>query len=156
MIPALIQPPNPCPWPILPPGIHEADLDEIRQRFATTPHRKRLFRGFVQALHVLAGAGCSVVYLNGSFTTGKPHPNDFDACWDHNGVDPSLLDPVLLDFDNKRANQKAKYGGELFLACSWADPQTQFLDYFQKEKHTDEDKGIIKIDITYLATGNSP
>jgi len=33
---------------------------------------------------------------------------DFDACWEAGGVDPAVLDPVLLDFSALRAAQKAK------------------------------------------------
>jgi hypothetical protein len=46
-------------------------------------------------------------------------PNDFDACWAMAGVDFDLLDrldPVLLDWSNRRAAQKAKFGDELFIA----------------------------------------
>ncbi len=52
----------------------------------------------------------------------------FDVCWKDDNVDLELLlelDLVLLDFSNKRANQKAKYGGELFLASAIADAQGQ-------------------------------
>ena len=47
----------------------------------------------------LKNAGCLTVYLNGSFVTNKEVPNDFDACWEEDGVDPAVLDPVLLTFD---------------------------------------------------------
>jgi hypothetical protein len=108
MIPELIDLGLPCPWAVLPPGIHDTTLAEVEARFATTPHRKRLFDGFLRMVQALEAAGCRYVYLNGSFVTAKPHPGDYDGCWDHAGVDPSKLDPVLLDFDSKRAAQKSK------------------------------------------------
>ena len=71
---------------------------------------------FRAALENLKSAGCRTVYLDGSFVTIKVIPNDYDACWDEDGVDPVLLDPVLLIFDAGRVAQKAKYMGELFPA----------------------------------------
>src|SRR3546814_2730258 len=108
MIPDLIELASPCPWAVLPPGIHDTSLAEVEARFATTPHRKWLFDGFVRMAQALAAAGCQYVYLDGSFVTAKPHPGDFDGCWDHVGVDPAKLDPVFLDFSKKREAQKAK------------------------------------------------
>jgi len=148
MIPSLIDIGNPAPWRVLPPGIHVATLDEIEKTYCYTPHRTRLFRGFCQATKNLENAGCRVIYLDGSFTTEKDHPEDFDACWDLAGVDPYKLDPTLLDFTYKRAAQKAKYGGELFIANFDAAPGIIFLDFFQIEKYTGKNKGILMINLT--------
>ena len=63
--------------------------------------------GLRAALENLRDAGCQTAYTNGSFVTDKEHPNDYDACWEEGGVDPNLLDPVLLNFDLGRATQKA-------------------------------------------------
>jgi hypothetical protein len=47
MIPDLIELGPQSPWAVLPPGIHDATLEEVGLRFATTPHRKWLFDGFI-------------------------------------------------------------------------------------------------------------
>jgi hypothetical protein len=62
------------------------------------------------------GAGCKAVFLDGSFVTATAQPGEFGACWDMNGVNPDRLDAVLVEFDNGRALQKARFGGELFPA----------------------------------------
>ncbi len=147
MIPDLIDIGNPAPYPVLPPGIHPATFEEIKHTFAYTPHRRALFDGFCRASDVLQNAGCQLVYLDGSFTTGKTHPDDFDACWDFMNVDPHKLDPVLLDFNNKRAAQKAKYGGELFISASPAAHGIQFLDFFQKDRFSGKMKGILSVQL---------
>jgi hypothetical protein len=55
---------------------------------------------------------------------------------------------VLLDFSNRRAAQKAKYGGELFTAELRAEPGgTRFIDYFQRDRTAGARKGIIAIDL---------
>ncbi len=65
---------------------------------------------------------------------------------------PCLLDPVLLDFSNQRAAQKAKYGGELFPAEAAAEPGgMRFVDYFQRDRVTGAAKGIVAIDLGALA-----
>ena len=143
MIPEFINIGASAPWPVLPPGIHDATLKEVEARFATTPHRVWLFGGFVRAVEALRRAGCLAIFLDGSFITAKPHPDDFDGLWDLNGVDPDELDPVLLDFTNMRAAQKAKYFGEMFLMQ--LPHQPGLLPFFQKEKFSDEPKGIVRI-----------
>jgi hypothetical protein len=135
----------------LPPGIHEAAWDEVAARYGYTPHRLRLLAGLKAALDALRAAGCRRAYVDGSFVTSKTQPADFDACWESTDVDPDLLDPVLLTFDDHRSAQKAKYGGELFAADWAADPLgTTFLAFFQHERGTNRPKGIISIDLEAL------
>ncbi len=55
----------------LPPGIHWTEWHHVEQRFGMTPHRRRLLKGLLRALQNLRGAGCSVVYLDGSFVTAR-------------------------------------------------------------------------------------
>jgi hypothetical protein len=136
----------------LPEGIHEASWEEIVDRYGTTDRRRELLEGLQQALESLRGAGCRRLYIDGSFVTAKDEPADFDACWEAAGVDPDLLDPVLLTFANRRAAQKERFGGELFPADWEADPHgTRFLDYFQQDSVTGERKGIVALDLEELS-----
>lgn len=150
MIPPLIDLGSPAPWPVLPPGVFDANLAEVSAAFATTPHRAALFGGFVQVTDALRAVGCSVVYVDGSFTTGKPHPDDFDGCWDHHGMDLARLDPVLLDFSGRREAQKRKFRGEMFPAYAQNGPGGTFLDFFQVEKFSGRPKGIIRVSLAAL------
>jgi Family of unknown function (DUF6932) len=132
----------------LPPGVHAATWDEIVSRFGWNVERKRLLDGLRRAFESLQAAGCGLAYLDGSFVTEKDIPGDFDGCWEAQGVDPAALDPVLLDFSNRRAAQKAKFGGELFIASGAASQAgTRFVDFFQQDKTTGEAKGILSIDL---------
>jgi hypothetical protein len=94
----------------------------------------------------LRAAGCKALYVDGSFVTSKERPNDFDACWSGFDVDGDLLDPVLLEFSDNRAAQKAKFGGELFPA-EWVEGGSgkSFLEFFQAERETERPKGIVGI-----------
>jgi hypothetical protein len=133
-------------WKALPPGIHDATLEEIRSYFATNERRKELFQGLPSACKSLWSAGCSNIYLDGSFVTEKTIPGDYDICWDPTNVDPNILDPVLLDTTVAgRFKQKLKYGGEFLPSSAKADRLYTFLEYFQHDKDTKMDKGIIRI-----------
>ncbi len=100
------------------------------------------------AMESLRRAGCRTVYSDGSFVTSKEIPNDFDACWEEAGVEPEVLDPVLLRFDVGRAEQKARYLRELFPASIGATVSgTSFRDFFQTDRVTDRAKGIVAVDL---------
>ena len=137
----------------LPSGIHWATWNEVVGRFGGTAHRDRLLNGLLSAMRALGAAGCQTVFLDGSFVTSKQAPNDFDACWDIEGVDPLLLDPALLDFTGHRAAQKAKYLGELFPAqFKESGSGSPFFEFFQTDRHTGNRKGIVAIDLAALTT----
>ena len=135
---------------LLPSGIHAATWEELVARFGWTPHRLTLLAGLKAALNALRLAGCRRAYIDGSFVTAKEEPGDFDGCWETDGVDPALLDPVLVTFDPYRRVQKAKYGGELFFADAPADPAgTAFIDFFQRDR-SGHPKGIVALDLGAL------
>lgn len=133
---------------LLPQGIHNALWQEFAERFGTTPYRRTLLSGLQRALQALRIAGCRTVYVDGSFVTTKEVPGDFDCCYDITGMDPKLLymiDPAFFEQKNKRAAQKATYGGELFPAQG---PQLlAWLDFFQTNKDTGARKGVVAIDL---------
>lgn len=136
------------PWHVLPPGIHPATLEEVAEAFATNQRRRELYAGLVDGAARLKRAGCGTVYLDGSYVTGKPRPNDFDACWDPQGVDPARLDRLFLDFRNGRAAQKRAFKGEFFpssMVC--VDVGRSFVDFFQLDRFTGKKKGMISISL---------
>jgi hypothetical protein len=133
---------------LLPPGIHRATLDEIETRLATTPRRRKLMAGLREALHNLKLAGVARVYINGSFVTSKPNPNDIDGCWDATRrVDASRIDPVLLDFTNSRSAMRTRYGVDFFVADAVERSSgVPFVAFFQRTVDGDM-KGILLVDL---------
>jgi len=129
-----------APWKVLPPGVHDATLEEVKTRFAASAHRKHLFSGFKNGVMALCKAGCRKIFI-----TEKPIPADFDVCWDDGGVDPAKLDPVFRDFKNNRKKQKDRFYGEFFPIDCVADGKHFFFDFFQIDKYTGNTKGIICI-----------
>ncbi len=139
---------------LLPVGLHEpASWHELEEAFGFNVHRRRLLAGLKDACYRLMAAGCKTVYLNGSFVTSKELPEDTDVCWDDDGVDFDALQrdsPVFLDFSNKRAAQKAQFGGEFFPASAVADESGRtFLEFFQQDRDGNP-KGIVKLDLERL------
>jgi hypothetical protein len=134
----------------LPEGIHWASWQEFSERFGTSDHRRKLLFGLSNALSVLKAAGCQAVYIDGSFVTAKSVPNDFDACWDISGVDPLLLDPILLEVADKCAAQKAKYFGEFMPAQFQEGKRIEILRIYQVDKETGKSKGLVALDLRRL------
>ncbi|HXU36884.1 MAG TPA: hypothetical protein VN937_11025 [Blastocatellia bacterium] len=130
----------------MPVGIHWATRADLALRFGWTPHRRKLLVGITALIGTLQKAGCRSVYIDGSFVTAKQVPGDFDACWSVADVDVELIDPVLFEFDNERAAQKAKYFGDIFPAeLPEGLSGRTFLDFFQIDKVTGKRKGIVGI-----------
>ena len=135
---------------LLPPGEHGAGWDEVESRLGWNPRRRQLLVGLAEGLAILGGAGCTGVWLNGSFITAKDQPGDFDCVWSPVGVDRSELQrrgPELLDLTDHRAAQKARFGGEFLPNVTEAASDKTFAQFFQ----TDRDgtpKGIVVIDPT--------
>lgn len=132
----------------LPAGIHFTTWQEIEIILGFNDRRRELLAGLKRACQSLKQAGCTRIYIGGSFATNKEFPGDFDVCWERTGVNAALLDPVLLDFSNKRVAQKAKYGSEFFVASSIADLKSRknFLQFFQEDRLGNL-KGIIAVDL---------
>ena len=133
----------------LPPGAHNAEWCDVVRCFVGNSHRARLIAGLLAACRNLAAAGCRQVWLDGSFVTLKPLPGDYDAAWEPAGVDLDRLDPVLLDFRNRRQAMKAKYLGDLFPASALAAPGVLYRDFFTTDRNGVE-KGVLRIDLGTL------
>jgi hypothetical protein len=133
----------------LPPGIYEIDLDELQERFAYTIWRKELFKNLVRLINDLKSINCKAIYVDGSFVTNKRIPGDMDICWDNTNLDYDEVEaimPILFDFTDMRRNQQLIYKADIFPAFEFEGSSgVYFIDFFQKDKATNNPKGIIKI-----------
>jgi hypothetical protein len=125
----------------LPPGIHLATVSEIQQRFAYNPQRWRLFDGLIRVLSMLKGCGCQDIYLNGSFVTDEPFPNDYDLCWEPTAVIPT---PELRSFLKNRKGRKSRYYGDIFVRLPQPLIYFDHVIEWQKDRNGIP-KGLIKI-----------
>lgn len=132
----------------LPPGVHYCYWHEFKERFGYTRDRRRMIEGMEEIMRELKTAGCRTFYLNGSFVTSNPFPNDFDCCWDKDYVNINYLRvnaPLILKFYDSTA-QKAKYGGEIYQSDQPVDESTNSIEFFQRDRELNK-KGIIAIDL---------
>jgi hypothetical protein len=126
-------------------GEHMASWVEVIDRFGWNSVRQAQLEGLREALNLLGIAGCSRVWLNGSFVTAKELPGDFDAVWDDAGVDESLLDPIFFDLSAGRHAQKLRFKGELFPNWVNGSSNSLFAEFFQQDR-LGRTKGIVVID----------
>ena len=64
----------------LPPGVHPASLDEIRERFGSESEIRRVqMESLVWLVDLAQRAGVLRLVINGSFTTDAYEPNDVDC-----------------------------------------------------------------------------
>ena len=131
---------------LLPQGIHHCKWEEFLSVFTLNEHRQQQSEGSRKGLEVLHKHGCSVVYIDGSFVTTKPFPNDVDVAFDNSSMDwkgfkrhhPEFFDTKIGDII-----QKEKYSSHFF-ACN--PFETYFIDFFQFDRNGNS-KGIVKLDL---------
>ena len=131
---------------VLPPGEWDASWAEVVGAFGTSDWRRFLLAGCRQALESLEAAGCRRAWIDGSFVTGKPHPDDIDACYDPVGVDVEMLHPALRDLSPGRPAQKAEFGCEFFPNIVEGGSGKFFVEFFQHDRDG-RPKGIVVIDL---------
>jgi hypothetical protein len=131
----------------LPRGVHPATWPVFVERFGTSAGRREQLMKLEAALRLLRDAGCSRVFVGGSFVTAKSEPADVDVVWDLTGVDAGALDTIFFNFEDERAAQKHRFGGE-FLPAQLVEGVTgrSFLRFFQYTRD-DEPVGIVAIDL---------
>lgn len=129
-----------------PPGIHEATWEEVVDRFGWNRRRRELLDGLTDAIALLVNAGCSRIWLNGSFVTAKEEPGDFDAVWDMQDVDLDQLDEIFFNFEDGRRAQKERFRGEFLPNVVEKGSGVDFVEFFQQERDASQ-KGIVVMDL---------
>lgn len=128
----------------LPPGEHQATVDEIEITFgSTSARRKDLMQGLREGIHNFEKSGVWTIWIDGSFITDKNEPNDIDGCWEYtSAVDIVKLDPVFLA---NRIDMKKKYGLDFFISnFIETGSGLPFPKFFQINRDGDP-KGIIVV-----------
>lgn len=102
---------------LLPPGVHDATLDEVASTFgSSTPRRAALATSLRAFVDLARGFGLfTKVFVDGSFTTDADPPGDVDLVLQIPG--PKMRDlhahPQWTELD--RASVKAKYEVDLLI-----------------------------------------
>jgi hypothetical protein len=135
----------------LPVGIHPWEWGDFLVAFAWNRRRQFLASGLYRALANLRHARCRAVIVDGSFVSSADNPRDYDAAFDPVGVDGTLVDPVLLKYDDGRKAMKAKYFGEMFPWGAMACAKTGMIyhEFFQQDR-TGQRKGVVMVSLKQL------
>jgi hypothetical protein len=136
---------------LLPPGVHEADLEELREKMGWSRKRQGLLEGLEEALELMASCGVVRVYLDGSFVTDKDRPNDIDGCYDlaEDVTAEALgrLAPIFPPNPSNRAEAKRRFGVDFFPAAATELGSGQpFLRFFQTD-HEGRERGVLSVEL---------
>lgn len=107
---------------LLPPGTHETNLAEVREKMGWSRGRRRLIDGLQKALELMADCGVHRVYLDGSFVTDKNRPQDIDGCYDpdEGATIESLesMSPIFPPSMQNRVKAREAFGVDFFPAAA--------------------------------------
>lgn len=140
----------------LPPGLHPATMEEIRQLLGFTRRRLELIGNLEWATTMLLEAGVRDIRIDGSFATEKPEPGDIDGFWVY---DPALairwdaIPLVLLDFTlvPSPSGGESKFpmwhalGVELWVHPWHGGTETKDLPYFFSHSRDDVPRGYVQL-----------
>ncbi len=165
------------PSGLLPPGDHNITLAQLKEAIKEGPGRGqswdaawrlKLLSEFEKRYHQLLEAGISEVYVDGSFATDKPRPNDIDAyfvvprkLW-LGGLEEKLraLDPEFWCFETVNVGDgkvgypmSIRFNIEIFPVymehtpehCDCDELIDPKIDFFRTDKYSHKPKGIIRI-----------
>lgn len=143
---------------LLPPGIHDATLEEIERHFSLSGRRKKLFDNLKQyvANVGLTGWACQIL-LDGSFVMPKvEEPQDIDiilvlpADWDLTRTEFKLYEYNTLD----RKHTRREYKIEVYPVLPDSEPYRTYHDLFTRIRiewcklfglPEDAKKGIVRV-----------
>lgn len=135
---------------MLPPGIHRATLEEVRDKLGWGLRRRKLLDRLKPGLTLMKHCGIDRVYLDGSFVTEKDRPGDIDCCYD---VPPSVtnLNVMFPIWPCTRANRDMSqriFGAELFPSRAHATRSGEpYIEWFQTDDRG-RPRGIVLLELT--------
>ena len=142
---------------LLPPGLHDGTLAELHALcvapFPASRTRPAIFAGLSAFLAVLAGFGVPMeLWVDGSFVTNKPDPNDVDVAV---LVEQSRFDSLppdrrekLFDLFWRREAARARWRVDAYIFPDGDRAQEAFWRNLYGYSRTGEAKGIIRLQVT--------
>ena len=130
---------------MLPIGIHDATLSDVRERFASNALRIRLFDKFDDALKnwqsLPSWNAVDAVYMDGSFLTDKPAPGDIECAI---AINPNAVFHEAIHM--MEAVNDARKKSDAALDCYSFVPglSNDFSTFFQYMRRSDADARHMK------------
>jgi hypothetical protein len=133
---------------LLPAGIHQASLDELRARFAVFDRSDRRLQVFGEFERLFAEAQKSGivrrVIVGGSLVTEKAEPHDFDCIL---VLDPGTVGRTLRPFEYNlvsRRTARRLFGGDVMPALDGSVALQEYLKFFQTTRDG-ETVGVVEV-----------
>jgi hypothetical protein len=136
---------------LLPPGVHDCSIDELRSRFGSfqmSDHRPRLFEKLEQYLNEARQTALVLaVLVDGSFVTSAAAPEDVDVILllrhDHNFQ--AELRPFEYNVLSGRQARK-RYHVDAFAAVEGSALAAEYLEFFTRVRESaGRRKGVIRV-----------
>ena len=136
---------------MLPPGLHNCTLDEIRERFGRfqrTDRRPNLFENLEHFAGEARSAGIVAwLLVDGSFVTAKPDPNDIDlvVVIDDDFDLAATLRPAQYNVVSRRQVRK-RYKFNVLAAREGSPELEEYIAFFQQVRgDPDHEKGVLRL-----------
>lgn len=136
---------------LLPSGVYECTLAEVKERFGTfdeSDQRVVLFAKLREYTQELAQWGIvREIYIDGSFVTKCAKPNDIDmVIVSHKDYQmPVSMPPAAYNVLSNRLVRK-RYGFDIFFVPEGSIALARWIEFFQVVKNVPErKKGILRI-----------
>jgi hypothetical protein len=139
--------------PILPPGIHDITEPDLANHFLNdfplSSTRTKLVDGLQSYISLLRGLSIYLeIWIDGSFTTTKPNPNDVDIVIfinkdEVNALDENLQKRLSILFDNHII--KTNYGIDVYVSDVNDPIFRAYWESWYGSDRNDNQKGIARI-----------
>ena len=139
------------PSGLLPAGMHECTLDEVKARFGSfqgSERRPELFARLSSFIdEAISSEIVQSVIINGSFATAESKPNDIDlvviVCRDHDFS--ADLRPVAYNVVSRKRVQK-RFGFDIVAAREGTPELREAIGFFQRVRRAPTlRKGVLRI-----------
>lgn len=136
---------------VLPAGVHECTIDEIKVQFGsfqTSDRRPQLWAKLNAFLVEAKASGLVVsVIVNGSFVTAKPDPNDIDLIVEVSAGHDFAADISAAAYNVlSKQRVRRRFGFDLLLAREGSAEARRWIRFFQQVRLAPgQTKGILRV-----------
>lgn len=132
----------------LPPGEHPVSWQHLVAAFGRGSRKRELATdGLHRFALMLHAAGGKWLFVDGSFTSCRERPSDWDGCFLGCEIDWQIVDPRLKDVNANRQSLKADFKCDVFDAETInGETGKPFREFFQQDRNG-KPKGILVLDL---------
>lgn len=136
---------------LLPEGVHDSTLDEIRARFGAfqeSDRRVKLFAKLVELVQTMSASGLfEELLIDGSFVTSKPAPNDIDVLAVLKPGHDFERDLPMSEYSMvSRTLLRRRFGFDVIVAERSSDVYNSYVEFFSRVREAPRSKkGLLRL-----------